>query len=594
MTDALQPSPQPSPQPQPPPLPAGRWLLAAVIAFILMLALGIWAGPWLRAGWQRLLPDTTAAAPHKTGDTAAPAGEKQWYISQMHPWIIQPEPGQCPICGMDLTPIDPKRFAAELSIDPATIQNIGVRTTPAVAAPLVNEVRTVGIVEWDPAKSRVIEPLAMGWVRTIAVAAAGDRVTQGEPVLTMYSPDLIAAQREWLATRALGEQAVAASTAKLRAVGLPDAAWEALRDHGTIAEEVTLVSPISGLVAEKMADPGDRIGPGMPALRLVNPDPVWVVATVYPHQLSTVVPGAAASIDIGEGEPIAAEVAYVEPDIDPVTRATRARLIVANPDLRLRAGRYATVRVRQEGGAPVVLIPRGAVRTTGERALIFVAQGAGRFEPREVTMGAIDNQGRVEIRSGLQAGEAVVVSGQFLLDSEARVKDAIARMIGVEVAKPAPSDASADIPPGEANAPDSADQAHVRTLIPAVLGLNGALLRSDASAFAAQREKLQTAIHAWLQADPEAPTRLVPLAALVQATHVETADHEAQRQLTGVIGVAMRDLLRATGLPSGRSLYLFQCGMADVAEDGWWIQTDDAVLNPYEEDMRTCGSVQPW
>lgn len=559
------------------PLPRSRWLIAAGLAIVAALVAGIWAGPALKRGWDRLFP------------TAAQAGDGEtWYISQMHPWIIQNEPGQCPICGMDLTPIDPKRFAAELSIDPVTIQNIGVRTVPVVEAEVVRGVRTVGTVRWDPGRSHRLEVQAMGWVRALGVRAAGDPIRAGQVLAEVESPELIAAQREYLAAAGLGASAQQAVLAKLAALGLPDAERDVLVSAGTVHERIALRATGDGLVTRKMVEVGDRVGPGMPILAWTDPSTVWIDLALYENQVDGLAVGDTAHVEVLGGGTLEATLAYLEPTIDPMTRSLTVRLVCPNPEGSLREGAFVTATIAREPRQALV-IPREAVRRDGEQHRVFVQRTRGRFEPRVVEVGAIDDQGRQVVTAGLAAGEQVVVSGQFLLDSEARVKEAIARMIGGGTA-PVPT-----APPPSAD-PAAAAPAEAGPVVEAVLAGHAAAQGDDLAAWRASATDLLRALDAWQTADAHVHHKHPPIADLRTAaeTLATAADVAAARQAYGRIGVAVRDLLREIGRPAGTSLHLFRCGMVDVAEDGWWIQADDDTRNPYDDTMRTCGSEEPW
>lgn len=560
------------------PLPRSRWLIAGGLAIIVALVAGIWAGPALERGWNRLFPDAVQAGDGET-----------WYISQMHPWIIQNEPGQCPICGMDLTPIDPKRFAAELSIDPVTIQNIGVRTVTVTEAEVARDVRTVGTVRWDPGRSHRLEVQAMGWVRALGVRAAGDPIRAGEVLAEVESPELIAAQREYLAAAGLGASAQQAVLAKLAALGLPAAEREALVATGTVHERIALRATGDGLVTMKMAEIGDRVGPGMPILAWTDPGTVWIDLALYEHQVAGLAVGDVAQVEVLGGGVLEATLAYLEPTIDPMTRSLTARLVCSNPEGALREGAFVTATIARAGQRGLV-VPREALRRDGDGSRVFVQRARGRFEPRQVVVGPVDDQGRRLIISGLAAGEQVVVSGQFLLDSEARVKEAIARMIGGGTAS------AATAPPPAMDSAAGPAPAEAGPVVAAILAGHAAAMGDDLPAWRVSATDLGKALDAWQAADAHVHHKHAMFADLRSAAAdlAVAADVEAARQAYGRIGVAVRDLFREVGRPADRPLHLFHCGMVDVAEDGWWIQADDDTRNPYDDGMRTCGSEEPW
>lgn len=541
--------------------------LGAVLAVGLLL--GAWSGPALAVGLRRLLPK------HSSHADQAHDADTTWYISQMHPWIVQPGPGQCPICGMDLTPIDPARFGGQLAIDPVFTQNLGIRTVPVLRERPVLRLRSPGTVVVDPTRVQTVQIRSAGWIESLGVGTVGERVAAGQTLLQLRSGELQIAQREWL--RAQDGPREAEAAARLRFLGFTD--LDSLRRDGP-SEVAAIVAAIDGVVLERPIKAGQRVEVGTLALRLADLEQIWVELPVYQSQLDAIAPGLPAEVVLVDGSVHEGHVALVEPLLSEHSRSARARIVLDNADGRLWPGMYATVTIAREL-AEALLVPRAAVVDSGLRQLVFVSRGRGRFEPREVELGPLDASGRVVIRSGLEAGEAVVVSGQFLLDSENRLQEALARMIlGDLASQPSPS-APADT---AAQHTEEADAAPLGQLLEAYWPLHRALYQDDEAAARDAIAGLDHALAEWSAADAHLNHRLPAAEDLREAITAmqDATDLRSLRHAFGAASIALRDLLRAGGVPRGGDPALMVCGMADAPERGVWLQPDDTeVHNPF-------------
>ena len=463
-----------------------RWVWPTVLGALVAVLLaggGVWYGVSALQG---------GAGDGGSGEFGG-GGNVQLYQSGMHPWIITTEPGNCPICGMKLEPINASKLTGELAIDPVVVQNMGVRTQPVVSIPaeeLTRTIRTVGRVTYDEGGVRTVNTKIDGWIEELFVDTEGERVEAGQRLFSVYSPQLYAAQEEYLAVHrrqrdrpaeaGLAEAGSAdllgAARQRLRYLDLSDEQIAELEERGEPIKAVTVRSPFAGVVTGKHANEGMRIDPGMVVFTLADLSRVWVVATVYERQLPFLREGATARMELDylPGRVFEGRVDYIYPYLEDRGREVKVRLVFDNEEGVLKPGMFAQVRIEGsppvtmegegEGEREVVLVPRSAVIDTGERRVAFVSLGRGRFEPRELELGVSLDDDLVQVLSGLEAGEEVVTSGQFLLDSESRLRESLAKMVSPTVVSAggagAVEVAPIDAPPADAPAagPLSAEQ----------------------------------------------------------------------------------------------------------------------------------------
>lgn len=391
------------------------------------------------------------------GDGAAPAEEQLW-TCPMHPEYVSDQPGSCPICGMDLVPVNREGTAAaeggsdgevgELVAGLSTVhltearrQLSGVTTVAAQIRSTHPTVRTVGIVTADETSMRTVNAKVGGFVEKLFVDFEGAPIRAGEPMLTIYSPQLYQTQQEYLAALAArrqlassqfpevaraGEQMVEAAERRLRLWDIPQSDIDRLRRGGEPRRTMTLYAPVSGIVVKRLVEAGMEIKPGAPLLHVADLSSVWVEADVYEQDLKLVEPGQIATVTFAAypGESWNGRVEYVYPYLEGQTRTLKARLSLRNPDGRLRPEMYAEVTL-DGAESHVLAVPADAVIRTGERHLVYVETQEGVYTPRAVETG-IETDGWVEVLSGLREGERVVERGLFMIDSESRLRASVA------------------------------------------------------------------------------------------------------------------------------------------------------------------------
>lgn len=344
------------------------------------------------------------------------------YTCAMHPEVDLDAPGNCPICGMALIP--KQREAADprtIHIDPAMVQNLGMRTATVTRGALSAGITAQGTVMEDEQRVTVITSRTSGWVEKLLVDGTGDVVTAGQSLARLYAPALESAQQELALARKLEDASlISAAIARLRNLGIDDT------DAGG---RTVLRAPADGVITTLMIRDGAEVGPGMPLMTLTDLRQVWVRAEIPEAQAVGLASGQAASVQVpGAGiTDIAARIDTVYPALDRDTRRVGIRLVVDNADLRLRPGMFAQVHFEGGTATPVLRVPSEALIRTGRRNTVIVAEGDGRFRPVAVTPGR-EVDGETEILDGLMEGDRVVVSGQFLIDSEASLSGAFHRM----------------------------------------------------------------------------------------------------------------------------------------------------------------------
>jgi Cu(I)/Ag(I) efflux system membrane fusion protein len=276
----------------------------------------------------------------------------------------------------------------------------------------------------------VVPARANGYVEKLNVRAVFDPVAQGQVLAELYVPEWVAAQEEFLSVRGMQGTDLAAivdgARQRMRQAGMTEAQITKVEQAGTVQARVSITAPISGVISELGTREGAAVAMGTPLFRINGLASVWVNAEVPEAQAAPVRPGSAVTATVAGGEPLRGQVAAVLPEIDATTRTLKVRVELPNPQRRLIPGMFATLRLEPPARADALLIPSEALIATGERNLVMVAAENGSFMPVEVERG-LEANGRTEIRKGLQAGQRVVLSGQFLIDSEASLKGVLAR-----------------------------------------------------------------------------------------------------------------------------------------------------------------------
>ncbi len=335
-------------------------------------------------------------------------------------------------------------------------RTIGVTYAPVTRRPLASEVRTVGTVQYDETRLANLSPKIEGWVEKLNVDFTGAPVRKGEAMLEVYSPVLVAAQEELILARKLADGAtdgrakrnaddlLASARRRLAYWDIPASEIAAVEKSGEARKTLTLRAPASGIVVEKNVVEGARIMPGMEVFRIADLSRVWVEGEVFEKDLSLATKGQPATVTFQSypGEAFQGTVTYVYPSVSMESRTGRVRVELANPDLRLRPGMYAEIRLQVASPRVALTVPRAAVLFTGERAVVFVRHPDGTLMPQDVVTGLVAGND-IEIVSGLEEGQQVVTSASFLIDAESNLGASMGSMPGMDMGAPGAEDDAA-------------------------------------------------------------------------------------------------------------------------------------------------------
>jgi RND family efflux transporter MFP subunit len=396
---------------------------------------------------------TCAAALLLAGCGQAPnasSHEQQLYTCGMHPQVIQDKPGNCPICGMKLTPIRKQTGGAPgatnvspvqtsiITIDPVTTQNMDLRTAAVTRGPLRRIVRTVGIVDFAEAAQTEVTTKFKGWIEKLYVDYTGQQVHHGEPLFEVYAPDLYSAETEYVLAMeeatskgGVGAELIKKSALdKLRYFDISEEQIAELEKSRQVRKTLRVSAPRDGIVVEKMVLEGQMVEAGMKLYRLADLGTVWVQSQVYEQDLPLVKLGQEATVSLSylPDRKFRGRVTFIYPTVDEKTRTVRVRMEFHNPGFFLKPGMFATVELTADLAESALLVPDMAVLRSGERNTAFVALDGGKFEPRALVLGPRSENNQYEVLSGLNEGERVVTSGQFMLDSESQLREAIQKM----------------------------------------------------------------------------------------------------------------------------------------------------------------------
>ncbi len=372
-----------------------------------------------------------------------------YWRAPMDPTEIYDRPGKSKM-GMDLIPVyeDEAELGAggTVRIDPVTVQNMGIRITRVKKRDFHKVIRTVGYIEYNEKTLYTVSPKISGWIERLYVDFTGKMVFPGQPLLEIYSPELVTTQEEYLlalnnlklvnktsfqSIRDGAESLLKASLKRLKYWDIPDTEIRRLEETGEVRKTLQLQAPARGVVIHKNAVEGSYVKEGQPLYQIADLSTVWVYATVYDHELPWIELGQEATMELSylPGKTFNGRIIYIYPYLDKKARDVKIRMEFENPRLELRPGMYANVLIKGKTIPDALVIPTEAVIRSGVRNIVFVVREPGKFEPRQVKIGEEGEDGMLRILAGLLPGEKIVVSAQFMLDSESRLQEAIQKML---------------------------------------------------------------------------------------------------------------------------------------------------------------------
>ncbi|HVE89336.1 MAG TPA: efflux RND transporter periplasmic adaptor subunit [Burkholderiaceae bacterium] len=372
----------------------------------------------------------------KAGDMDPTTGKKiLYYHDPMVPGNKFDKPAKSPFMNMMLVPVyaDSEADASQVTVSPRVQQNLGVRTATVTEGMLSPQVSAVGNIAFNERDQAIVQARATGFVERLHVRATLDRIGKGQSLVDLYVPDWIAAQEEFLSVRRMQGTDLASlvdgARQRMRQAGMSEAQIRSIESTGRSQPRITLTAPISGVLTELAVREGMTVMPGMTIARISGLSTVWAQAEVPESQSALLRPGAKvqARSPAAPGEIFDGTVQAIVPEVNAATRTLKARVELANPTAQLVPGMFVTMQFMDTRADKALLVPTEAVIQTGTRSVVMLAEDNGAFRPVDVQIG-IESGGQTEIKKGLQAGQRVVVSSQFLIDSEASLKGIEARL----------------------------------------------------------------------------------------------------------------------------------------------------------------------
>ncbi|MGB3213110.1 MAG: efflux RND transporter periplasmic adaptor subunit [Desulforhopalus sp.] len=401
--------------------------------------------------WCTVASMSLAAEGLKAGDVDPKTGKViKYWAAPMDPTYIRNEPGKSPM-GMDLIPVyeeegGEKLPASTIKIDPVTAQNMGVRTATVRRAELKKSIRALGTVTYDETRIHAVNLKFDGWIEKLHVDFVGESVTKGQPLFEIYSPELFTAQEEYLlaqtqardlaastypSVRENATRLLSAARQRLQYWDLGDAQIQQLERDGKVRKNLTIYSPAAGVVIKKDALAGHYVKAGMHQYEIADLSRVWVDVEVYEYELPFVKKNMPATMELSylPGKRFEGAVLFIYPFLNPETRTVKLRLAFDNREGLLKPDMYANVFIESMIDPAALVIPQEAVIDSGLRKVVFVSRGEGKFEPRPVKLGLEGEDNTFQVLQGLKEGDNIVVSAQFMFDSESRLREAIQKML---------------------------------------------------------------------------------------------------------------------------------------------------------------------
>jgi RND family efflux transporter MFP subunit len=557
----------------------------------------------------------------KTGQDAAAdsAGEQaqskekkiKYWVAPMDPNYIRNEPGKSPM-GMDLVPVyeeeGEKSSEGVISIDPVTVQNIGVRTAVVKKGQLSKSIRAAGRITYDEKLVEHIHTKVSGWVEELYVDTSGQEVSAGQALMSFYSPELVATQEEYLQAlryrektsesefpeiKQSAESLAEAARKRLLYMDLSHEQIDELEKTGQVKKDMELYTSRSGVVIDKTVLKGMKISPMKELYKIADLSKVWVIASVYEYELPFIKTGQEAEMTLSydPGTVYNGKVTFVYPYLSEKTRTVDVRMEFENPGYKLKPDMYSDVVIKSSIGGPELLVPSEAVLRTGSRNVVITSLGKGKFLPKEVSVGA-EGKSFVQILAGLEEGESIVTSGQFLIDSESNLREAVNKML--EASKPtadageSAGDNGQQIQKADVLLLSDEQRGMMSELIGHYLQVHEALVSESGSEAAAKSHPIHELLDRLRESDSNGDLKEVieSIDASLEGLHsgdlqiARTSFKTLSRTMTGLIKGAAREEAMAAGLKA------YLCPM----ENEFWLQHEGDLKNPYlGEDMWICG-----
>jgi RND family efflux transporter MFP subunit len=580
------------------------------------------------------------------GKTAADA-DIDYYTCTMHPSVHSKDPGKCPICSMDLVPVMKKASngtngkrnpggmtdngsssmgsmtmpspnqesgkSTEFTVPVERQQQIGVTYAAVIKRPIQLLIRSVGVLEPDTSKMFDYVARVDGYVQELKVNSPGQQVSQGQPLITIYSPDLRSTEQELVnllndrdrggTSRASADQLIDASKMRLKLWNVSDQEIAELERSRRPSEQLMLRSPFDGVVNEVIGRPGMSVKTGDKLVSVLDLSNLWIWAEFYENEVGLLKPDQQIDVSLPAfpNETFRGQIAVINPVIDPVKRTARVRIDIPNPKAQLRPGMYANVEVRIDDGEGLT-IPVQAALPTGERMLVFLDRGEGKLLPRYVQVGRaftiFDGQAQenyYQVLNGLREGDRIVNSANFLIDAESQVQGALKDWAGEEPAREEPASTPAMTEKSPKQSSNSNFDSVVKPVLDSYERLHELLAENRFSLVPAETITLRKDVHSLLGIDPPSKPELYRdlVQALNRSSDQLTPNNIDQARIEfGQFSAALIALLKDFMPQLDDPLYTIKCPMW-TKSPAVWVQDSMRVKNPFlGPDMPACGTLQ--
>ncbi len=598
------------------------YILSGGLLLVLGLVLSLWLGSGSGSSPTETPQDQNAHVHDEdTGNAEADDNGTAWTCS-MHPAVRSDRPGSCPVCGMDLVPANEVNEADDgvtMVMTESAMALANVQTTPVRVEAPTREVQLPGRVAVDERRITTVSAHFDGRIRDLYVDFTGAPIRAGEAMATIYSPELISAQRELLQALKHEERSpstVASARRKLRLWELSEAEIQRIEESGTVQERVNLTAPVSGVVLDRKVSREAYVQEGTVLFEVADLSTVWVIFEAYADDLAWLHRGQSVAFTMrsNPGHQQEATIAYIDPVVNPNTRTARVRAEVSNPSRRLKPNMLVHGTTSGRGDAPKPLVPASAVLWTGPRSILYVRvpdANTPRFEAREVTLGHQAGDHYV-IEAGVKAGEAVVTHGAFRIDAEMQLADRLAMMNrqprsgavpahdhgaaqAPRDASEAPQEHTSPRPPDLTDETPEAFRAQLTAILETYLQIHAALVDADEPAARDAMRTLDQELAAFDAAD--APTEVRDAwdqdrrEMRSHLAHFDALDDlKNVRQEFNTVSQVLAYSIQQFGVDG--PVYRQFCPMAFDEDGAYWLSRDETITNPYlPEDMLRCGEV---
>lgn len=531
--------------------------------------------------------ETEEAHEHQEAETA------QMWTCSMHPQIMQPEPGDCPICGMDLIPAESGSqglAANEFSMTDNAMKLANIQTTVVGTGNGIDgKITLSGKIEVNDDLNAAMPAHFDGRIEKLYVNTVGDRVSMGQPIASVYSPELVAAQQELITAAKLKNSQPELYNAvrnKFRNWKISEAMLNEIESSGNVRTSIPIYSHVTGTVTEIMVEEGAHIMNGMPILKVSNLNSVWAVFDAYESQISNLEEGQTLNISVNAvpNENFKGKISFIDPILNSESRTVEVRVVINNKDNKLKPGMFAQAEVETSQGTNMetLEVPRSAVMWTGERSLVYVKTNPNEpvFEMREVTLGNSSGE-TYQVLSGLESGEEIVTNGTFTVDAAAQLQGKRSMMNN-------PEDQKKQVMNMEMELPEDFQKKFVKTL-DGYFELKDALVNSNA---AQAMDAAKISLKVMPEADPQGMAAAHFKKVKDMLVAISTNENLENQRAHFVILSENMIAISANIDSIGNTIYIQHCPMANSNKGADWLSLSSEVRNPYYgEAMLTCGEV---